>query len=222
MALAPPTAAGQTATEGGVDFIGVDTGGGTFGWDIAPIPAATAASDTAAGVVELATDAEVTTGTATNLAVTPAGLKVELDKLRSISGQNLGTVATSAALDALADSDETAAREAGDWGILNVDEGGREAGVYVIDGTGNFPATPAYQFPDNFVAADATLITTLAGAGGSAATYARSDHQHAFPSGATLPALDGSGGVIYRLVGNAGGAADGLWMTDGQSWRRVG
>lgn len=41
---------------------------------------ATAATDTAAGVVELATAAEVTTGTDTTRAVTPAGLKVELDK----------------------------------------------------------------------------------------------------------------------------------------------
>lgn len=41
---------------------------------------ATAATDTAQGVVELATAAEVTTGTDTTRAVTPAGLKVELDK----------------------------------------------------------------------------------------------------------------------------------------------
>ena len=38
------------------------------------------ASDTAKGIVELATAAEVTTGTSTTLAVTPAGVKVELDK----------------------------------------------------------------------------------------------------------------------------------------------
>ena len=39
-----------------------------------------AASTTVAGVVELATNAEVTTGTDTTRAVTPAGAKVELDK----------------------------------------------------------------------------------------------------------------------------------------------
>jgi len=45
------------------------------------------ASDTVKGIVELATDAEVTTGTSTTLAVTPAGAKVELDKrIKSASG----------------------------------------------------------------------------------------------------------------------------------------
>jgi len=44
----------------------------------ANVPAA--ATDTAAGSVELATAAEVTAGTDTTRAVTPAGLKVELDK----------------------------------------------------------------------------------------------------------------------------------------------
>ena len=39
-----------------------------------------AASETASGVIELATAAEVTTGTDTTRAVTPAGAKVELDK----------------------------------------------------------------------------------------------------------------------------------------------
>jgi hypothetical protein len=38
------------------------------------------ASETVSGIVELATAAETTTGTATNRAVHPAGLKVELDK----------------------------------------------------------------------------------------------------------------------------------------------
>jgi hypothetical protein len=43
------------------------------------------ASDTVKGLVELATAAEVTTGTDNNRAVTPAGLKVELDKKASAS-----------------------------------------------------------------------------------------------------------------------------------------
>jgi len=46
-----------------------------------------AASTTLAGKVELATDAEMTTGTATNLAITPANAKVELDKKATLSGQ---------------------------------------------------------------------------------------------------------------------------------------
>ncbi len=44
------------------------------------------ASDTVAGVVELATDAEMTTGTATNRAITPANAKVELDKKLALAG----------------------------------------------------------------------------------------------------------------------------------------
>lgn len=40
-----------------------------------------AASDTAAGIVELATDAETLTGTATNRAVTPANLQAKIDAL---------------------------------------------------------------------------------------------------------------------------------------------
>ena len=44
------------------------------------------ASDTVKGIVELATNAEVTTGTDTARAVTPAGAKVELDKKLALSG----------------------------------------------------------------------------------------------------------------------------------------
>jgi hypothetical protein len=44
------------------------------------------ATDSAEGVVELATDAEMTTGTATNRAVTPANAKVELDKKLALAG----------------------------------------------------------------------------------------------------------------------------------------
>ena len=44
------------------------------------------ASATVAGIVELATDAETTTGTATNRAITPANAKVELDKKANIRG----------------------------------------------------------------------------------------------------------------------------------------
>ena len=45
-----------------------------------------AASETVAGVVELATDAEMTTGTDTSRAITPANAKVELDKKLALAG----------------------------------------------------------------------------------------------------------------------------------------
>jgi hypothetical protein len=47
------------------------------------------ATDTVAGIVELATDAEMTTGTATNRAITPANAKVELDKKLALAGGTL-------------------------------------------------------------------------------------------------------------------------------------
>jgi len=50
------------------------------------------ASETVSGIVELATAAETTTGTATNRAVHPAGLKVELDKCLKTNISNLPTL----------------------------------------------------------------------------------------------------------------------------------
>jgi len=47
-----------------------------------------AASESVAGVIELATDAEMTTGTATDRAITPANAKVELDKKSLIAGSS--------------------------------------------------------------------------------------------------------------------------------------
>jgi hypothetical protein len=44
------------------------------------------ASETAKGIVELATAAETTTGTSDTLAVHPKGLKVELDKKLALAG----------------------------------------------------------------------------------------------------------------------------------------
>jgi hypothetical protein len=44
------------------------------------------ASETAKGIVELATAAETTTGTSDTLAVHPKGLKVELDKKLNLAG----------------------------------------------------------------------------------------------------------------------------------------
>ncbi len=55
-------------------------------------------TDSAKGVVELATDAEMTTGTSTVLAITPANAKVELDKKSLIAGSS--SIVTVGALDA--------------------------------------------------------------------------------------------------------------------------
>jgi hypothetical protein len=52
-----------------------------------------AATDAATGVIELATAAEVTTGTDTTRAVTPAGLKVELDKKANLAAPTFTGVA---------------------------------------------------------------------------------------------------------------------------------
>ncbi len=54
-----------------------------------------ASSDTVSGIVELATAAEVTTGTDTTRAVTPAGLKVELDKKANLASPALTGTPTS-------------------------------------------------------------------------------------------------------------------------------
>jgi len=80
----------------------------------------------------------------------------------SIVGQHLGSASTSAGLDALADADGTTDHEAGDWAILDTDEGGREAGIYVHDGAA-FPATPAFQFPDVYAQRAPELITLATG-----------------------------------------------------------
>ena len=68
-----------------------------------------------------------------------------LNEVSSVFGNYIDTVATSAALDALTNANEgTVSISAGDWAILSVDEGGREAGIYIFDGT-IWPATPALQ-----------------------------------------------------------------------------
>jgi hypothetical protein len=59
--------------------------------------------------------------------------------------------------------------------------------------------------------ANAILSATLAGAGGAAATAARSDHRHAQSRGAALPATDGTGGIKHVLQGHAT-LPDGLWV----------
>ena len=144
----PAASSGATHTEGGVAYASVETSGGSgvFIWQEAAAAAATAASVTNVAAGNLA---------ATNVQAALDELQGDIDALQSITGQNLGTVATSAALLALADVDGTTAIEDGDFAILSVDEGGREAGVYIASG-GAFPATPAYQFPDDIIAASDT------------------------------------------------------------------
>lgn len=70
-------AAARTAIGAGTSSLAIGTTASTAkAGDYSP----PAASDIVSGIVELATAAEVTTGTDTTRAVTPAGLKVELDK----------------------------------------------------------------------------------------------------------------------------------------------
>ncbi len=93
---------------------------------------------------------------ATNAGVMSPAHFTKLENLSNIAGQHIDTVATSAALDALTDVDGSAALESGDWAILSVDEGGRQAGIYVHNATA-WPAAPAYVFPDTFTAATETV-----------------------------------------------------------------
>ncbi len=143
----------------------------------------------------------------------------DIDALQSVTGNFVGQVATSAALDALVDVDGSAAVENGDIAYLNVDEGGREAGFYLRTG-GAWPATPFFQVPDTFVAANAILADNLVGDGGTAITYARSDHRHAQSRGAVLPATDGTGGIEHVLQGHAT-LPDGKYILIGTVWVQV-
>lgn len=79
--VAVDAAAARTAIGAGTSNLTIGTTSSTAkAGDYAP----PAASDILQGVVELATAAEVTTGTDTARAVTPAGLKVELDKKSNV------------------------------------------------------------------------------------------------------------------------------------------
>lgn len=86
------------STVQGTDLLAITrpTGGdaGTYSVAASDIMAG-AASETAAGVVELATAAETTTGTDTTRAVHPAGLKVELDKKLPLTGGAMTGAVTS-------------------------------------------------------------------------------------------------------------------------------
>jgi len=102
-----------------------------------------AASATAAGIVELATAAEVTSGTDTSRAITAAGVKVELDKKSLIAGSasivTVGTIGT------------------GTWQgtTVAVDQGG--TGVTTKTGTGNVVLSASPTFTGTI---DAAAITT--------------------------------------------------------------
>ena len=149
-ATTDPTTAGQTDWElFGGSSLALAAAGNTTSTTEAISPAAVVAlimAVNAAGV-STAAIAGVNGGAASNVQQILEELVAKSLAQESIFGQHLGSTSTSAGLDALADVDGTAAREAGDWAILDTDEGGREAGIYVYDGTA-FPATPAYQFPD--------------------------------------------------------------------------
>ena len=149
-ATTDPTTAGQTDwTLFGGSSLALAAAGDTTSTTEAISPAAVVAlimAVNAAGV-STAAIAGVNGGAASNVQQILEELVAKSLAQESIFGQHLGSTSTSAGLDALADVDGTAAREAGDWAILDTAEGGREAGIYVYDGTA-FPATPAFQFPD--------------------------------------------------------------------------
>jgi len=98
------TAVLSTGEVGGTKFLRED-GDGTSSWNVIP-----AASTTVAGIAEIATDAEMTTGTATDRVITPANAKVELDKKSLLAGSSsivtVGTV-TSGNVDAVVSAAST-------------------------------------------------------------------------------------------------------------------
>lgn len=170
----------------------------------------------ATGVVYVNTTSNLT---ATDLQAAVDELDGRVDTLGSVTGNFVGQFATSAGLDASTDPITGAAPDDGDIAYLNADEGGREAGFYIRTG-GSWPATPFFQVPDSFVAADATTSDNLSGDGGSANTYARSDHRHAQSRGATLPANDGSAGIEHVLANHAS-LPDGKYVLIGTAWVQV-
>lgn len=178
------------------------------------IEAAATADQTAAEVPITA----ITGVTATDVQGTLAEHQADIDALSNVTGNFVGQSATSAGLDALVDVD-SAAVENGDIAYLSADDGGREAGFYLRTG-GAWPATPFFQVPDTFVAADSILSDTLAGVAGTAITYARSDHRHAQSRGAVLPATDGSAGIEHVLQGHAS-LPDGKYVLIGSAWVQV-
>ncbi len=141
-------------------------------------------------------------GTPTTVQGAIAALDGRIDTLGTVTGNFVGQAATLAGLNALTDPIGGGAPQNGDIAYLSVDDGGQQAGFYIRTG-GAWPAAPFFQVPDTFTAANAILSDTLAGAGGAAVTYARSDHRHAQSRGAVLPATDGSAGIIHVLMGNA-------------------
>ena len=164
-ATTDPTAAGQTdwALFGG-SSLALAAAGNTTSTTEAISPAAVVAliNMINAADVPTAAIAGVNGGAASDVQQVLAELAGRVISNESIVGQLVGQVSTSAALDAIVDADGTAALEAGDWAILDADEGGREAGIYVYDGTA-FPATPAYQFPDVYAQRAPELITLATG-----------------------------------------------------------
>ena len=156
-----------------------------YDWQ-APTGTTTAATEALAGLIEIATQAEVSAGTDDARAVTPLKLKAIIDALNaaaiettaipglaggaasdvqtvladiaaqltaleSVTGNNVGTAPTNAALEAITtDPADSSALEAGDFVFFpnaSTDNGQtRPAGIYVYDGTG-WPLTPALALP---------------------------------------------------------------------------
>ena len=149
-ATTDPTTAGQTDwTLFGGSNLALAAAGNTTSTTEAISPAAVVALIMAVNAVGVSTTAiaGVNGGAASNVQQVLEELVAKSLAQESIFGQHIGSASTSAELDALPDVDGTPDREAGDWAVLNPAEGGREAGIYIYDGTA-FPATPAFQFPD--------------------------------------------------------------------------
>lgn len=86
---------------------------------------------------------------------------------------------------------------------------------------GAWPATAASNAYTQLGLAGATLVSTAAGAAGTAVTAARSDHRHIESTGAAFPATDGTAGIRHILVGHAT-EPDGDYILVSGAWLQVG
>ena len=124
------------------------------------------ASETVKGIVELATAAETTTGTDTVRAVTPAGLKVELDKQASLASPAL--TGTPTAPTATSTTNTTQIATTAFVHSLVVDASETVKGLVelattaeVLAGTDTARAVTPKGLKDNYLLKDISLLTAL-------------------------------------------------------------
>jgi len=192
-ATTDPALAGQTdwALFGG-SSLALAAAGNTTSTTDAISPAAVVALIDAynAAALEVAAIPGVAGGVATDAQTALADIGAQLATLKSVTGQHLGQVSTVAALNALTDPDGTTAIEAGDWAILDADDSGQAAGIYIHNGTA-FPTTPAYQFPDVYAQRAPELLTLTTGT----ATYALASAPSAADLDRVTVSVTGSAGL---------------------------